>query len=80
MPKVRRDNLPRALFRHLADRVREREISSEQLEQFFEWLELEPDVPEGAWFKRFGSMTVCGQGQLVKTFLTAAQTPFGREL
>jgi len=37
-------------------------------------------VLEGKWFKRFPEMTVCGEGELVKTFLTANQIPTGTEL
>ncbi len=80
MPKVRRSNLPRALFRHLIDRVHEREISTEQLELLFEWLETEPEVPEGRWFKRFAELTVGGEGELSKTFLRADQVPVGEEM
>ena len=80
MARVRRENLPRALFRHLAERVREREISTEQLEWLFEWLETEPEVPEGRWFKRFPGVTVCGEGELIKTFLRAEQAALGEDL
>jgi len=39
MPKVRRETLPRVLFRHLVDRALERSISTDQLELLFDWLE-----------------------------------------
>jgi hypothetical protein len=80
MPRVRRENLPRALWAHLLGRMQQREISLQQLYLFSKWLEREPEVPSGPWFKRFPEMTVCGEGELVKTFLTAAQTPVGKEL
>jgi len=80
MPKVRRENLPRALFHHLAGRVREREISTDQLELLFEWLENEPEVPESRWFKRFPEIIVCGEGELIKTFLRSTQTAIGEEV
>ncbi len=80
MPKVRRENLPRALFRHLIDRVEEREISTEHLELLLDWLETEPDVPKGKWFKRFPEVIVCGEGELIKTFLRSEQAAFGEEL
>ena len=80
MPEIRRENLPRALFRHLADRVREREISTEQLELMFDWLESEPEVPEGKWFKRFPEVTMCGEGELIKTFLRPDQAALGEEI
>ena len=80
MPKVRRENLPRPLFRHLVDRVQKRRISTEQLEFLFDWLETEPEVPEGRWFKRFPEMLVCGEGELIKTFLVPGQLPTGEEI
>ncbi len=80
MPKVRRENLPRSLFRHLMDRVYEREITTDQLELLFDWLESEPEVPHGRWFKRFPELTVCGEGELVKTFLRSNQAALGKEL
>jgi hypothetical protein len=47
MPKIRRQNLPPGLFNHLLDRISERQISANQLEEFANWLDTEPDVPEG---------------------------------
>jgi hypothetical protein len=44
------------------------------------WLDTNPEVPEGDWFKRFKTMTVCRKGALVKTFLTSSQVSFGDEL
>ena len=80
MPRVRRDNLPRPLFRHLVDRASEREISTAQLELLFDWLETEPEVPEAKWFKRFPELTVCGEGELIKTLLRCDQAALGEEL
>ena len=62
------------------DRVQEREITTDQLELLFEWLETEPEVPEGRWFKRFAQLIVCGEGELIKTFLRADQAALGEEL
>jgi len=80
MPKIRRQNLPPALLNHLLDRIRSREISSDQLGELADWLDTQPDVPNGKWFKRFSGMTVCGEGELVKTFLRADQLPSGKEI
>lgn len=80
MPKIRRENLPPALLNHLLDRITEREISFDQLGQFADWLVVEPEVAEGQWFKRFSGMIVCGEGELVKTFLRAGQIPVGEEV
>jgi len=80
MPKVRRQNLPRPLYAHLLERVQQRSITGDQLAQLIEWLDLQPDVPEGKWFKRFSGMLVCGEGELVKTFLVPGQVPIGQEI
>jgi hypothetical protein len=80
MPKIRRQNVPPALLNHLLDRVKSRQISSDQLGVLAEWLDTQPEVPTGKWFKRFSGMTVCGNGELVKTFLTATQVPEGKEV
>jgi hypothetical protein len=80
MPRVRRQSLPKNLWAHLLDRVDQRNISVEQLRLLSNWLRTEPIVPDGRWFKRFSGMTVCGEGELVKTFLREDQTPTGEEL
>jgi hypothetical protein len=77
VPKVRRQNLPPALFQHLLDRIQIRKIPPTQLALLARWLDQEPDVPEGEWYKRFTGMTVCGEGDLIKTILLPGQTPKG---
>ena len=80
MPRVRRRDLPPSLFRHLLDRIQDRQIGAAQLRLLAEWLEAEPEVPEGPWFKRLTGMVVCGEGELVKTFLLPGQSPRGTRL
>jgi hypothetical protein len=80
MPKIRRRNVPAPLFQHLLDRIQERRIGAEQLESLARWLDNEPEVPEGAWFKRFSGMTLCGEGELIKTLLLPGQNPKGRQV
>jgi hypothetical protein len=80
MPKIRRRNLPPALLNHLLDRIKRREISSDHLGALADWLDTESEVPDGKWFKRFSGMTVCGEGELVKTFLTSGHAPMGTEI
>jgi hypothetical protein len=80
MPKVRRHNVPPALFQHLLDRVQSRALPASQLELLAQWLDTEPDVPEGQWYKRFSGMTVCGEGELIKTLLLPGQAPKGQRL
>lgn len=80
MPKVRRKDIPPALFQHLLDRIQDRRIPANQLELLARWLDREPEVPEGEWFKQFSGMTVCGEGELIKTFLLPGQYPRGKRV
>lgn len=80
MPKIRRQNLPPALFQHLLDRIEERQIPASQIELLARWLDTEPDVPEARWYKRFPGMVVCGEGDLVRTFLLPGQHPRGQRV
>lgn len=80
MPRVRRNNVPPALFQHLLDRIQSRKISASQLELLAQWLDGEPEVPAGLSYKRFSGMTVCGEGELVKTLLLPGQAPKGQRV
>jgi ribosomal protein S18 acetylase RimI-like enzyme len=80
MPKVRRRNVPPALLNHLLDRIARRNVSADQLGLLADWLDTEPDIPAGKWYKRFAGMTVCGEGELIKTFLTPVQAAEGEEV
>ena len=80
MPRIRRRGVPRALLEHLWLRVDEREISISQLELFATWLDGGPEVPHAKWFKRFPEMIVCGEGELIKTFLRLGQVAEGEEV
>jgi len=80
MPRIRRDHLPPALLRHLLERVQQRKIAASQLELLARWLDTEPEVPQGEWFKRLSGMTVCGEGELIKTLLLPGQSPKGERV
>lgn len=80
MPKVRRKNVPRGVVEHLARRVRERHVPVEDLQSLAQWLDADPTVPNGAWFKRFAKIIVCGEGDLVKTFLEEQHSAVGIEV
>lgn len=80
MPKIRRQNLPPALYAHLLDRVQQRNISTQQLRLMLRWIDIQPEVPSGKWFKRFPELIVCGEGELIKTFLLPSQAATGEEI
>jgi len=80
VPRIRRQHLPRDLWAHLLARVKSRHISVDQLGLLADWLAAEPEVPHGKWFKRFPGMIVCGEGELIRTFLQAGHAEMGEEL
>jgi hypothetical protein len=45
-----------------------------------EWRLHSPDVPEGAWYKDFGSFKLFAEGQYPKTFLLLGQPAHGEEV
>jgi hypothetical protein len=59
MPKIQWDRLPREKWAHLRERARERQISQDDLFELVEWKAQDPDVPEGDWYKDFGTSN-CG--------------------
>ncbi len=77
MPPLQRVDLPERLLRHPLARIREREISVADLTQLAAWLDSHSIVPADRWYKRFPGMIVCGEGQLIKTFLKPTQIPVG---
>ena len=80
MPKIQWTGLPLALRDHLFDRLREREITAEDLYKLKIWRESEPDAPDGLWYKGFVSFKICGEGKFPKTFLLRGQSAKGRKL
>ena len=80
MPQIRRHTLPPALYAHLLDRVQQRSISAQQLRHLLRWMDTQPVVAQARWFKRFPELIVCGEGELIKTFLLPTQTPTGDEM
>ena len=80
MPKIRWTDLPDALRDHLFERLAERKISREDLYLLKAWRESDPDAPEGAWYKDFGSFKICGDGKYPKTFLLRGQVARGEKL
>jgi hypothetical protein len=54
--------LPAAVRDHLVARMHDRKISLEDLNRLRVWMETKPEVPEGPWYKDFGSFKLCGEG------------------
>ena len=81
MPKIESwDNFPPRVRRHLIDRMRDREIGLADLNQLRRWVDSNPEVPDGDWYKDFGSFKICGLGPLPKTFLLRRQAPKGESV
>jgi len=78
MPRIARwKDLPAGVREHLTERMNERANSLADLNQLRIWIESEPEVPEGDWYKDFGSFKICGRGAHAKTFLLATQVAKG---
>ena len=78
MPKIESwGNFPSAVRQHLIDRMRDRAITIADLNQLRTWIESKPEVPEGEWYKDFGSFKICGAGRFPKTFLLRGQAAKG---
>ena len=81
MPQIETwDRLPAAIRDHLVERMRDRNIHLQDLNQLRIWIESKPHVPEGLWYKSFGSFQLCGEGKYPKTFLLPSQAARGRKL
>jgi len=52
MPKIKKPP-PAGILDHLIQRYREGRVSSADFLELKYWLESDPDVPEGKWYKRF---------------------------
>jgi hypothetical protein len=81
MPQIETwPRIPVAIRDHLVTRMRDRNISLDDLNHLRVWLETRPNVPEGPWFKDFGSFKLCGEGKYPKTFLLSGQVATGEKL
>jgi len=80
MPKIFRAKLPGPLLAHLLMRMRQRNVSYEHVVLLSRWLDTQLEVPNGKWFKKFPGVTVCGEGEFIKTFLLPGQAAAGEDL
>lgn len=77
---IRFDQLPKTLYDHLEQRIRERKITPEDLGKWRLWAQTNPAAPEGEWYKDFGSYKLVGEGPFPKTVLTDKMKPYGVRL
>jgi hypothetical protein len=81
MPQIASwSQIPQAIRNHIVERMRDRNISLDDLNRLRIWIESAPNVPEGVWYKDFGSFKLCGEGRYPKTFLLSGQVARGKEL
>jgi hypothetical protein len=59
MPKIRKPP-PAGIMKHLVDRFREGRISVADFEALQDWLNTDPEVLSGKWYKRFPKFTLAG--------------------
>ena len=60
--------------------MRDLTISLADLNQLRLWIESKPEVPEGDWYKDFGTFKIWGRESLPKTFLLRGQAAKGQAL
>ena len=81
MPQLERwDSLPEKVRQHLIARMHDRAISVSDLNQLRLWVDTRPEVPEGEWYKDFGTFKICGRGSNPKIFLLRGQVAKGEAL
>src|SRR5947209_2478777 len=80
MPKLQYERLPKERWAHLRDRAKDRKISEKDLFQLAEWRVQDPDVPDGDWYKDFGTFTLRGTGKYPSTFLIADPTQHAADI
>jgi hypothetical protein len=81
MPQIETwPRIPAPIRNHLTERMRDRNINLDDLNQLRVWLETKPNVPAGPWYKDFGSFKLCGDGKYPKTFLLSGQIAVGEKL
>jgi hypothetical protein len=78
--EVRWRQLPQEVRDHLGARLLDRSITEEDLYKLKFWLESTPDVPNGDWYKDFGTFKLAGRDSLVLTFLSPEQVGYGTEI
>jgi hypothetical protein len=80
MPEIQWTKLSIGVKQHLMDRLKDRRITASDLQALQEWIAHAPPVPNGKWFKNFGTFKLCGEGDTPLTFLEKDQIPYGEEV
>jgi hypothetical protein len=80
MPKIQWERLPRQKWARLRDGAKERQVSREDLFALAEWKAEDPDVPDGDWYKDFGTFKLCGAGRFASTLLLPGRAARGKRL
>ena len=62
------------------ERLRERAITEDDMMRLMNWISANPEVPEGAWCKDFGTFKLVGHGATPGTFLEKDQPCFGTRI
>jgi hypothetical protein len=79
MPKIKKPP-PAGILDHLIRRYREGRVSSADFLELKHWLESEPNVPKGKWYKRFKTGALAGKGEMPSTFLAPGMAAEGEEV
>jgi len=79
MPRIRKPP-PKGVLDHLIKRYREGRISDSDFLELKHWLDSDPAVPDGKWYKRFKTGTLAGNGEMPSTFLAPGMTVEGDEV
>jgi hypothetical protein len=79
MPKIRKPP-PQGVLDHLVQRFKDGRISATDFLDLKHWLESDPIVPEGKWFKRFKTGIHAGEGDRPSTVLAPDMVVTGEEV
>lgn len=79
MPRIKRPP-PAGILNHLIQRFLEGRIQKEDFLELKHWLESDPLVPHGKWYKRFKTGILAGRGEFPSTFLAPGMAVDGEEV
>lgn len=79
MPQIETwSRFPAAVRAHLVERMHDRKISLEDLNQLRLWMKAKPHVPEGAWYKDLARLSCAEQVAIRKHSCWQERRPRGR--